>query len=145
MTRRGIRTLAALAVAVLATFGLAQPASAIPYWQPVHMDGSWHCTNTFTTADPGMTYRGCTVVTGHYAQLVLVVSNNDTSTHAIGGFIRRGSTEWDCWSSAMSAGQQRGCFGPTQHLTCGVAFYGDVYFSGDSDVYKTETPHRSAC
>jgi len=156
MTKRGLRLLAGLAVAFVALLGLAVPASAaspaaapavVSSWKTVTTDGSWHCFSYQNHAyHPTVRFRACTVVNGHYAQMVLQINNNTTSTITIDGLVdnyNRGYTS--CGDLRLGAGGSRGCFGQTFYLACGDVISGKVYATVNGDVDSMLGYDRSAC
>lgn len=148
MRKSFFRLFAPLAVAVVSALGLSQPAWADSGWHPVSTDGSWHCTPTQPTLTrPEVFFQGCTVVSGHNAQIVLIVVNHSGQAVTITGGVEDGVHQQDAMCSAppLGAGQRAGCFSETTYLPCDKGFGGYVHLYLDGKDNGHETPTRSAC
>lgn len=153
-----IATAATAAAAALTVLGLAQPASAATNtWQPVAaQDPGRHCARTVESTVPNVFYQGCTIVTGHYVQLALVVTNDSNRPIKISG-----STSPKIDDSPMpmtfcadanhpytlNPGTRRGCFGETLYLNCTQHIMGFVslQFPADFGDFNEDVPERSSC
>lgn len=148
---RGSRVLAAMAVAVLAALGLAQPASAAGSWQPVNWTGYTPCSLTYHTYDDiNVKFQACTVVSGHYMQIVAVVanySNHSVSVSAdVDSFVDGSHGIHDaCGTTPLAAGSRQACYGTTRYIPCGSEIEGetDIYFT--DQFYVPPPPDHSPC
>lgn len=149
-TKRALRFFAALAVAILAAFGLAQPASAYPNWDPI----SWSsaaCSTTQHNAFYNVDYQACTVYDGNYMQIVAVVVNNSgtgvyiQNANVYSTISGNAQVKNTCDGTTLGAGVRRGCYGATRFIPCGTEIEGSIEFFIGGNRYSAGAVPHSHC
>ncbi|RJL35777.1 hypothetical protein D5H75_03055 [Bailinhaonella thermotolerans] len=114
---------------------MAAPASAASGWQTFTPNGNWHCGKSKThRGSDNVHFQVCIVRNSTHAQAVLVVLNKSNTSIWVRGetTLSHGylTTLGACTSKTVTAGQQLGCFMPSQeHDNDSLIATGTLYFN----------------
>ena len=145
--RRGIvGAVLAVACSVAGLAATAAPAAAAPYWQSYTIASNWSCSTEarvgagqIVSGAQQMYLRSCVVVSGVYAQAVLIMTNRSDFSQRLEGPDRQyarlviastGAIVPDstssCLESYIAGGQSAACFARTVTVSRCTSVYADV-------------------